>query len=119
MISSEEIALESVMNRRKKIKTELPSQYEIDAISIEVDKITNHHDRIFVLDLIYEVLERVNNFEEAISPDPSLVRKWTGKINSMKDSLDKLRQATLEKKSFPSSYKFFVKLPPEAEDYQG
>ena len=119
MISSEEVALEAIMNRRKKIKAELPSQYEIDAISIEVDKITNHHDRIFVLDLIYEVLERVINFEEAISPDPSLVRKWSGKVNDMKESLDKLRIATLEKKSFPSTYKFFVRLPEDAQDYAG
>ena len=119
MIYSEEVALEAVMNKRKKIKTELPSQFEIDAISVELDKITNHHDRIFVLDLIYEVLERVINFEEAISPDPILVRKWTGKINDMKESLDKLRLATLEKKSFPSTYKFFVRLPDEAEPYAG
>ena len=119
MIAAEEVALEAVFNRRKKIKVELPSQYDIDAISIEVDKITNHHDRIYVLDLIYEVLERVNNFEEAISPDPMLVRKWAGKIESMKDSLDKLRQATLEKKNFPSNYRFFVRLPEDAADYVG
>lgn len=119
LLHTEEVAMEAVFNRRKKIKTELPSKYEIDAISIEVDKITNHHDRIFVLDLIYEVLERINNFEEAISPDPNLVRRWTGKINDMKSQLEQLRQAVLEKKVFSSNYKFFVKLPPEAEAYSG
>ena len=119
MISSEEVALESVLNKRKKIKTELPSQYEVDAISIEVDKITNHYDRIFVLDLIYEVLNRVVDFEEAISPDPILVRKWTGKINEMKAQLEQLRQATLEKKTFANKYRFFVRLPEEAVDYEG
>ena len=96
LLHTEEVAMEAVFNRRKKIKTELPSQYELDAISIEVDKITNHHDRIFVLDLIYEVLERINNFEEAISPDPILVRRWTGKINDMKSQIEQLRQAVLE-----------------------
>ena len=119
MISSEEVALEAVMNKRKKIKVELPSQYEIDAIAIELDKVTNHADRIFVIDLIYEVLERISNFEEAISLDPSLVRKWSGKINAMKESLEKLRLATLEKKTFPSSYKLFVRLPEAASDYSG
>ena len=119
MISAEEVALESVFNKRKKIKTELPSQYEVDAISIEVDKITNHHDRIFVLDLIYEVLDRVISFEEAISPDPALVRKWSGKINDMKAQLEQLRQATLEKKTFANKYKFFVTLPEAAADYVG
>ena len=119
MHSSNSIAMEAIFNKRKKVKVELPSQYEIDAIAVEVDKITNHHDRIYVLDLIYEVLERINNFEEAISPDPSLVKKWSAKIKQMKDELEALRQAVLAKKTFATSYKFFVKLPEEASDYVG
>lgn len=119
MQSSNSIAMEAIFNKRKKVKVELPSQYEIDAIAVEVDKITNHHDRIYVLDLIYEVLERINNFEEAISPDPSLVKKWSAKIRQMKDELEALRQAVLTKKTFVTSYKFFVKLPEEASDYVG
>ena len=117
--SSNSIAMEAIFNKRKKVKVELPSQYEIDAIAVEVDKITNHHDRIYVLDLIYEVLERINNFEEAISPDPSLVKKWSAKIKQMKDELEALRQAVLAKKTFATSYKFFVKLPEAASDYEG
>lgn len=119
MHSSNSIAMEAIFNKRKKVKVELPSQYEIDAIAVEVDKITNHHDRIYVLDLIYEVLERINNFEEAISPDPSLVKKWSAKIKQMKDELEALRQAVLTKKTFATSYKFFVKLPEAASDYEG
>ena len=119
MHSSNSIAMEAIFNKRKKVKVELPSQYEIDAIAVEVDKITNHHDRIYVLDLIYEVLERINNFEEAISPDPSLVKKWSAKIRQMKDELEALRQAVLAKKTFATSYKFFVKLPEVASDYEG
>lgn len=119
MHSSNFIAMEAIFNKRKKVKVELPSQYEIDAIAVEVDKITNHHDRIYVLDLIYEVLERINNFEEAISPDPSLVKKWSAKIRQMKDELEALRQAVLAKKTFATSYKFFVKLPEAASDYEG
>ena len=114
------IALESgFLNKRKKVKVELPSQYEVDAISVEVDNITNHHDRMFVLDLIYELLDRINTFEEAISPDPMLVRKWQSKIDLMKSELEKYRQATLAKKTFSNGYKFFVKLPPQAADYEG
>ena len=119
MHSSNSIVMEAIFNKRKKVKVELPSQYEIDAIAVEVDKITNHHDRIYVLDLIYEVLERINNFEEAISPDPSLVKKWSAKIRQMKDELEALRQAVLAKKTFATSYKFFVKLPEAASDYEG
>lgn len=114
-------AMESLFNHRKKVKVVLPSQFEIDSIAIEVDKISNHYDRTFVLDLIYEVLERINNFEEVISQDPALVRKWEGKIADMKSQLTILRKQVLEKKSFPSNskYKFFVKLDPVAADYEG
>lgn len=118
-IESDQIAMESIFNKRKKIKVQLPSQYEIDNIAIEVDKIVNHYDRVYVLDLIYEVLEKINAFEEAISLDPSLERKWGGKINSMKTELSTLRQAVLAKKTFNTGYKFFVKLPEEASDYEG
>lgn len=117
--SNDSIAMEGLFNRRKKIKVELPSQYEIDKIAVEVDKITNNHDRIFVLDLIYEVLDRINSFEEAIAPDPNLNKKWSGKISTMKTEIETLRQAVLAKKTFSSSYKFFVKLPDEASDYEG
>ena len=119
MISSEEMALESFFNKRKKTKVELPSQYEIDAISVEVDKMTNHHDRLYVLDLIYELLDRILTAEEVIARDPALMRKWGDKIQAMKDSLETLRVATLEKKVFTNKYKFFVSLPEEARDYAG
>ena len=118
-MNTESVALESVFNRRKKIKAELPSQYDIDALAVEVDKITNHHDRVFVLDMLYEILERIMSFEEAISPDKSLVRKWSGKIETMKKELEELRQAVLAKKIFATNYRFFVKLPEEAADYVG
>jgi hypothetical protein len=115
-----EATLESVLNKRKKVKAILPSQYEIDAIAVEVDNIQNHSDRIFVLDLIYNLLERINLFEEAISPDPALVRRWQDTIDLMKTELQTYRKATLEKKTFnKSNYHLFVKLPPQAADYEG
>lgn len=118
--SNADVALEAIVNRRKKVKAVLPSQYEVDAIAVEVDSITNHSDRIFVLDLIYNLLERVNLFEEAISPDPALVRRWQDTIDLMRSELQNYRKATLEKKTFnKSNYHLFVKLPPQAADYEG
>lgn len=114
-----DIAMESIFNRRKKIKAELPSQYELDSIAIEIDKITNHADRMFVLDLIYEVMEKVQLFEEAISVDPKLVSKWDYKVSNMKNELERYRRAVLEKKISDRKYKFFVKLPDVAADYEG
>lgn len=107
---------------KKKVRVELPSQFELDQISVEIDKISNHHDRIFVLDLIYEVLERINTFEEVISADPMLVKKWSGKIQTMKAELEGYRQATLKKNVFNNGnggYKFLVRLPAVAADYEG
>lgn len=115
-----QIGCEALINKRKKVKAVLPSQYDIDALSVEVDNIQNHSDRIFVLDLIYNILERINSFEEAISPDPALVRKWQDKINAMRTELQMYRKATLEKKTFDNgSYHLFVKLPPQAAAYEG
>ena len=115
-----EAALEAIINKRKKIKVVLPSQYEVDAIAVEVDSIKNHSDRIFVLDLIYNLLERINTFEEAISPDPALVRRWQDTIDLMRTELQNYRKATLEKKTFTkSNYHLFVKLPEQAADYEG
>ena len=103
-----------------KTKLVLPSQYEVDAISVEVDNIQNHNDRIFVLDLIYNLLEKIDNFEEGIQSDPMLVRKWSPKINQMKSELEIYRKATLEKKKFPpKQWGCFVKLPAVAADYEG
>ena len=116
---TEEVALEAVMSKRKKIKATLPSQFEIDALSVEIDKIVNHHDRIFCLELLFEILSRLNNFEETIAQDPMLVRKWSGTIETMKAELEQLRQAILEKKNLSKEYRFFCKLDPVAKDYEG
>lgn len=119
-VRSAEVAMEALINKRKKVKAILPSQYEVDSISVEIDNLQNHSDRIFVLDLIYNLLERVNTFEEAISPDPALVNKWQPKIDLMKDELQRYRKATLEKKTFNNpGYHCFVKLPPQAAAYEG
>lgn len=116
---AEEVALEAVMTKRKKIKATLPSQFEIDALSVEVDKIVNHADRIFCLDLLYNLYSRLTDFEETIAADPQLVRKWSGTIEAMKLELEQIRKAILEKKNLSKEYRFFCKLDPVAKDYEG
>ena len=108
--------------RKKKYKVQLPSQYDIDSIYIEIDKMDNHHDRIFVLDLIYDAMNKVDLFEESIVGDPILERKWAGKISSMRKELETQRQKVFAKNNFGSNNnqsRLFVKLPPEAKDYEG
>lgn len=94
----------------------LPSQYDIDAIAIEIDKITTHYDRTYVLDLIYKVLDDIAIYEEYIqSTDPSKARAMKGKIASMRKELDELRKACLAKKNLDRNYRLFVKYPPGYE----
>lgn len=114
--SQSTIAVESFLNKRKNKRVEMPSQYDVDRIAVEIDKISNHYDRVYVLDLIYDCLERISLFEEAIATNDSETKKYSSKIADMRAQLDVLRKATLDKKNLEKSYRFFVKYP---EGYEG
>lgn len=102
--------------RNKTKKPIPPSQLDIDAISIEIDRISNHMDRRFVLDLIYDQEEKIERFEELYEFDPSLKSKYHSKLERMKNELAGFRTQVLAKKNFDKSYKVFVKYP---EGYEG
>ena len=53
-------AFEAIL--RSKVKKGLPSWHSIDEIQLEIDRMTNHHDRAFVLDMIYEKIDDINDF---------------------------------------------------------
>ena len=113
MMTRESPAVEAA--RRGKIP-KLPSQYDIDSISIEVDKIENHHDRVYVIDLIHDRLDQVQEFEEYVEFTGEY-KKYSHKINQIRDDLNALRIAVLKKSSFGKrSYGVFVKYP---EGYEG
>jgi len=96
----------------KKKTPKLPSQYDIDAISIEIDKIENHYDRTYVLDLIYKTLDDITIFEEWINAtDPTKAKQYTSTINRYRKELDELRKACLAKKNLEREYRLFVKYP--------
>ncbi|MCM1213978.1 MAG: hypothetical protein NC548_05610 [Lachnospiraceae bacterium] len=111
--ASVEIATEGFFNKRKKRKIDMPSMYDLDRISIEIDGIENEYDRVYVLDLIYACLERVNDFEEAISSDSMELKKYESRIAQFRAELEALRQKVLAKKIVPKQYKVFVKVPDE------
>lgn len=93
-----------------------PSQYDIDAIAVEVDRITNHHDRIYVLDLIYSQITDLETFSEMMEVDKSLERKYSATVASMLSQLEDMRKVVLKKHNFNNDYKLFVKYP---EGYEG
>lgn len=105
----DKMAMESVF--RKKKKTMIPSQLDVDTIFVEVDRIQNHADRRYVLDLIYNQEEKIINFLEIYERDDMMMNKYKTKMEGMLKQLSSMRQAVLDKRSFDKQYKVFVKYP--------
>lgn len=99
-----------------KKKVEIPSQLEVDCISVELDRIENHADRRYVLDLIYNQEEKIQKFMELCEYNKDLKRKHYGKMQSMMTELEDIRKKVLSKRSFDKNYKVFVRYP---EGYEG
>ena len=78
---------------------------------MELDRIENHHDRLYVLDMIYETLDNISIVEEEYENDPVLKRKYEGRVKSMKKDLEEMRTYVLNKKISQDKYKLFVKVP--------
>ena len=66
--------------------------------------------------MIYENIEKLNDFEEAISMDETKAKKWAPKIEEMRQRLATLRKSVLNKNIAKKEYKVFVKYP---EGYEG
>ena len=94
-----------------KTKDQIPNQLDVDTIFVEVDRIENHADRRYVLDLIYNQEEKIEKFKETFKYNKDLKKKYSGKMESMLKELASMRQAVLNKRSFDKEYKVFVKYP--------
>ena len=79
-----EVANEAFFNKRKNSKVNIPDEYDLDRIFVAIDDIQNNYDKVYVLDLIYEQIEKLNDFEEAISMDETKSKKWAPKIEEMR-----------------------------------
>lgn len=111
-----EVANEAFFNKRKNSKVNIPDEYDLDRIYVAIDDIQNNYDKVYVLDLIYEQIEKLNDFEEAISMDETKSKKWAPKIEEMRQRLATLRKTVLSKNIAKKEYKVFVKYP---EGYEG
>lgn len=101
---------------RKTKPQKLPSWEELDRIKIEIDKMSNHYDRSFVLDLIYDQVNHINDFMESIQNDSSATRKFKPEAAKMMAQLDKYREIVLSRESFAKRYQVFVQAP---DGYEG
>lgn len=102
--------------RKNKIPDKLPSWEDVDRIKIEYDRMTNHYDRTFVLDLIYDLINRINDFMESISTDSQKTKKFKPEADKMLSELEDIRRLVLAKSSFAKRYQVFVKVP---DGYEG
>ena len=104
------VAQEAFM-RNKKDQLEPPRQLDIDIIYVEVDRMQNHADRRYVLDLIYDLEEKIERFKEQFKYNTTLKYKYEDKLDSYLSQLSNLRKAVLARRSFDQQYKVFVKYP--------
>lgn len=110
------IAQEAFGRKRNNKKIDIPSQLDVDTIFVEVDRIQNHADRRYVLDLIYNQEEKIEKFKEYFQFDEDLKQRYAGKMENMLKELAQMRQAVLSKRNFDTHYKVFVKYP---DGYEG
>ena len=94
-----------------KKKNMVPSQLDVDLIMVEVDRIQNHADRRYVLDLIYAQEEKIERFLETCKYDKDLNKKHYNHMQAMLRELAECRSAVLQKRNFDKQYKVFVKYP--------
>ena len=105
------IAEEAFGFKKNKKGMEVPSQLDVDLLYVEVDRITNHADRRYVLDLIYHQEEKILHFLELCEYDDTLKKAHYGRMQSMLQQIAELRKAVLAKRNFDKQYKVFVKYP--------
>ena len=107
-------AFESIF--RSKVREGLPSWADIDRIDIEIDRMANHNDRTFVLDMIYAKIDDINTVMEYVSSDPTKYERFKPEAERMMNRLNNQRDRVLAKRSFANRYSVFVKVP---EGYEG
>jgi len=92
-------------------------QSDIDFLSIQVEKIENNDDKIYVLDLIYDKLDLVNAALEYIEKGKTeKVAQSKQTLTSLKTQLEKLRQQVLNIEIKDKQYGVFIKYP---KGYEG
>lgn len=105
------IAQEALFGNKKNKKNEIPSQLDVDTIFVEIDRMENHADRRYVLDLIYHQEEKIENFKERFAYDKELKQKHARHMENMLSELESMRRTVLAKRNFDRDYKVFVRYP--------
>lgn len=109
---------ESFMDLFDKIgKLKKISQSEIDVIGIEIEKIENNDDKIYVLDLIYDKLDLINTALDYIDTGKKdKVQQSKATLQGMKKQLETFRSTILSIQIKDKQYGVFIKYP---KGYEG
>lgn len=106
--SSQQTAMEGVGSKIRK----LPSGYDMDMIEVEIDRVEDHQDRIYVLDLIYARVDQINEFIDFYGENSQEVKRNKAKIDKYRKQLDAMRIRLLSKHNIDKSYRVFIHNPP-------
>lgn len=98
-------------------KVKKVSQSDIDILSVDASNIENNDDKIYLLDRLYILLERVNAALDLIEiGKEKKVAQSKSTLLNMRDQLNKIREQILSTKVIDKEYGVFIKYP---KGYQG
>lgn len=106
--------LESAKNSKfnKYGKLEKVTQHDVDIISIQIDKIQNENDKIYLLDVIYDYLETLDLAVECLeNGKKDAVQMSSIQIKSIRQELQELRKRVMDFKIVEKQYGVFIKYP--------
>lgn len=106
--------IESARNSRfdKYGKLQKVTQHDVDIVAIQLEKIENQNDKIYLLDVIFDYVEVLDLAEECMKDGrKSAVQMTERQINDIRSQLDELRKRVLNTKITEKQYGVFIKYP--------
>lgn len=103
------------LDKRGKVKK--IAQSDIDVIEIELNRIENEDDRLYVLDLVYDKLDVVTLSLDLLNDAKQATRVQVSKdtLVKQKDALNKIRKSVMDLRLPPKQYGVLIKYPPGYE----
>ena len=90
----------------------LPAIEDVDLIFVDVDRVTCHSDRVWVLDKIANCERQIDEFESYYKlNDNNVLNEYRSVIDRMRRRLDTAREEVLDKRSFKKEYRVYVEVP--------
>ena len=90
----------------------LPAIEDVDLIFVDVDRVTCHSDRVWVLDKIANCERQIDEFESYYKlNDKNVLNEYRSVIDRMRRRLDTAREEVLDKRSFKKEYRVYVEVP--------